>query len=403
MKMIRFAVWGIGVRGKNVIRDLGDKVVCIIEGNEEYYCTNYENIPIVSCDEYIKCYSEYPVIITPFGYENNIKQLLLEKGIWNVFIYYDCQDIIKAFSLKTPIDDFIRNFDKNHKVMIYTGEMLGCLLYNYLLEKGLLQNAQVVSDTLFQNNYVKNIKELYGEYYKEIMLNLSDFYFNPKLLRFKNIHQGRRGFIVATGASLRMEDLDKLYTHNEICISMNGIFAAFDSTRWRPSYYMAADLKAVQQWKKEILDEQIEAKFIAVWAAPELMLDDREKREDIYEWYAFKERMGEEKLYFSKDFARGTSTGWTVTYSAIQLAAYMGFSEIYLLGTDCNYKKGSQNNHFLKEKEKDMMDHNELGMILSYQVAKEYADVHDIKIYNATRGGMLEVFERVDFDRLFEN
>lgn len=34
--------------------------------------------------------------------------------------------------------------------------------------------------------------------------------------------------------------------------------------------------------------------------------------------------------------------------------------------------------------------------------AKRYADTHDIKIYNETRGGMLEVFERVDFDTLFK-
>ena len=39
--------------------------------------------------------------------------------------------------------------------------------------------------------------------------------------------------------------------------------------------------------------------------------------------------------------------------------------------------------------------------LLAYQAAREYADRHGIKIYNATRGGKLEVFERVDFDSLF--
>ena len=38
----------------------------------------------------------------------------------------------------------------------------------------------------------------------------------------------------------------------------------------------------------------------------------------------------------------------------------------------------------------------------AYQKAKQYAETHGIKIYNATRGGKLEVFERVDFDSLFE-
>ena len=40
--------------------------------------------------------------------------------------------------------------------------------------------------------------------------------------------------------------------------------------------------------------------------------------------------------------------------------------------------------------------------LAGYQKAKQYADAHGIKIYNATRGGKLEVFPRVDFDSLFE-
>ena len=38
---------------------------------------------------------------------------------------------------------------------------------------------------------------------------------------------------------------------------------------------------------------------------------------------------------------------------------------------------------------------------LSYQAAKQYAQTHGIKIKNATRGGKLNVFQRVDFDSLF--
>jgi len=40
-------------------------------------------------------------------------------------------------------------------------------------------------------------------------------------------------------------------------------------------------------------------------------------------------------------------------------------------------------------------------MIAGYQAARDYADNNGLKIYNATRGGKLEVFERVDFGSLF--
>ena len=39
-------------------------------------------------------------------------------------------------------------------------------------------------------------------------------------------------------------------------------------------------------------------------------------------------------------------------------------------------------------------------MLAGYKAAKEYADTHDIKIYNSTRGGMLELFERMPLERI---
>ena len=80
----------------------------------------------------------------------------------------------------------------------------------------------------------------------------------------------------------------------------------------------------------------------------------------------------------------------------------MGFKEIYLLGVDCNYLKGSNQNYFFKDKVIDNKDHNVYSMILDYQAVQKYAEKNNIKIFNATRGGALEVFPRVDFDSLFE-
>ena len=87
----------------------------------------------------------------------------------------------------------------------------------------------------------------------------------------------------------------------------------------------------------------------------------------------------------------------------IQLAVYLGFAEIYLLGTDFtgvnNY--GSKYGHFYDEKDLDSVCYTD-QVKLGYEKAKQYADCHGIKIFNATRGGNLEIFERVDFDSLFQ-
>ena len=98
----------------------------------------------------------------------------------------------------------------------------------------------------------------------------------------------------------------------------------------------------------------------------------------------------------------------TVTYSAIQLAAYMGFKAIYLIGCDCNY---SADNTVKKESYPDprMFDEKATGMppnisyqFMAYEVGRQECEKKGITIYNATRGGMLEVFERVSLDEVLK-
>ncbi|MEH7386550.1 hypothetical protein V7147_14245, partial [Bacillus sp. JJ1521] len=106
------------------------------------------------------------------------------------------------------------------------------------------------------------------------------------------------------------------------------------------------------------------------------------------------------KTKFSGDAFAGVYDGYSITYSLIQIAVYMGFKEIYLLGVDCNYPK-NMNHHF---KEYGHVDPTFLSardkMISAFNEARKYANRNNIKIYNATRGGMLEVFERVDLDEV---
>ena len=84
----------------------------------------------------------------------------------------------------------------------------------------------------------------------------------------------------------------------------------------------------------------------------------------------------------------------------IEIAVYMGFKEIYLLGCDCSYPKGSKS-HVVESGFVDKnAASNPIRMRVGYKCAKDYADSHGIKIYNATRGGELETFERVDLDEI---
>jgi hypothetical protein len=111
--------------------------------------------------------------------------------------------------------------------------------------------------------------------------------------------------------------------------------------------------------------------------------------------------------------------GFTITYLMMQWAAYMGFSELFLLGVDHNFKLTRNyfeqfvpsqivpdemaNDHFSTNyfKKDELVGFADMqSSEQAYKKAEQYSRERGFRIYNATRGGNLEVFERIDFDEL---
>ena len=218
-----------------------------------------------------------------------------------------------------------------------------------------------------------------------------------KLKILKDKHKGERCFIVATGPSLLIEDLDKL--RNEITFSMNSIFLSFDETDWRPNYYGIQFPDFYNKYKSYIDRLDVDVKLVGDVISKQVKLSDDFY---LYPLHMLNHNWSHKKYHskFSDNAFDVVYSGYTITYSLIQLAVYMGFKEIYLIGVDCNYSS-NKNNHF---KDYGIVDPAVSAasekMICAYKEAKKYADKNHIKIYNATRGGMLEVFERVELDTL---
>lgn len=221
-----------------------------------------------------------------------------------------------------------------------------------------------------------------------------------KLLNYKDIHNGERCFIIATGPSLTMQDLENL--KNEKTISMNSICKLYEETDWRPTYYAIQD-NFVFNNMQDILRQHKEVPvFISdnIWK--------RFKREK--EWIEFPTDtmyhsydILKQKYYarFSDDAYDIVYDGYSIAYSCIELAVYMGFKEIYLLGADCTYL--GEKEHFVDSGVEDRSrKYATPKLIVGYEKVKEYADSHGIKVFNATRGGVLEVFPRVDLDAVLK-
>lgn len=232
----------------------------------------------------------------------------------------------------------------------------------------------------------------------------------PNIEKYKNIHVGKRCFIVATGPSLTIDDLETLHKNNEICISVNKIYRCYDRTSWRADYVGVTDPVVVK--------DVIRDKECGMETPLRLFIGDNNihfclnKRTQGCEYFHLNcEDFEPNRPNFSSDMAEGAYRGCTVTYDfAIQMAAYMGFTKIYLVGVDHNFvgEASDSKNHFIhdyfttsEKKERHFEEPHWDGATMAYQAAEQYSREHGFRIYNATRGGKLEVFERVDFDSLF--
>ncbi|NWG90948.1 MAG: hypothetical protein HXY21_00360 [Parvularculaceae bacterium] len=127
---------------------------------------------------------------------------------------------------------------------------------------------------------------------------------------------------------------------------------------------------------------------------------------------------------FSYDIDANVVQPYTVAITMLQIAAYMGFREIVLIGCDTNYavprtvkrlkekqgpgvalvsRRDDDPNHFDPRyfgRNRKWHDPQPEKMIAHYAYAKQALDVIGVVVYNATVGGKLEVFPRREFGEL---
>lgn len=410
---MRYIIWGCGVRGKSVewlFRD--ETIVAFVDTAVFEEQHQYQNIPIWSPEQFLENYFNENVIITPKNHETEISNWLIENNIYNFSIWEKEQWSVIAFEKQVSKNKLLKLINATN-IVIYGYPLLKRKVLKWANLNNIVINeiSEINCETVRNVNKIILTSDITIEedlILKEMKCEKLDFFHmaeNVSLVDFgnyndlRNAYEGKRGFIVATGPSLRIEDLDKLLLYNELCISVNRIYKVFDKTKWRPEFYGIGDILGYMEMEEDILKADIKNKYImdAMWDQKK-----HTKEEGYYKWHLIAGNTME-KPRFSSDLLSGFFCGKTVTYDfALQFAVYLGIKEIYLLGVDCNYIKGSTNNYCVESDKPDMFNHEEDKMILAYMSAKEYADSHGIKIYNATRGGKLEVFERVDFDSLFD-
>ena len=210
-----------------------------------------------------------------------------------------------------------------------------------------------------------------------------------------NRHKGERCFILATGPSLNYSNLSLLKGEN--LFGMNILYKKIANLQSMPEYWGVLDsrifianideltklnttfflggsagryyLKNIRHLKEKFINEPIVLK----------------PSKDMCVWN-----------YFSRDITKGIAGAGSVTIDVcLQVAYYLGFKEVYLIGVDADFS----GKHFDNSKPAFMHpDMDKQKRFNAYEICKEIYEKDGRKIYNATIGGKLEVFERVKLE-----
>jgi hypothetical protein len=261
----------------------------------------------------------------------------------------------------------------------------------------------------------KLLKEIY-KYVKIVLIYIVNIFSsynipitknNYKIFKLKNKYIGKRCFIIGNGPSLKPEDLERL--KGEIAFASNKIYKIFSKTTWRPTFYMVVDSIVLEENVKDINLVQAETKLTL--KCYKSLFD-----ADIY----FNNNLNKEKRgTFSTNIMESLYSSGSVSYHLLQIAYYMGFSEIYLVGHDYNFKGAISKTKDLSHlKNEDNSQHYFIEDYIRADEKKPGQAPEEIyygmekarliyegagrKIFNATRITYLDVFESKDFDELFE-
>ena len=227
-----------------------------------------------------------------------------------------------------------------------------------------------------------------------------------RLAALKDIHKGKRAFIIGNGPSLKQTDLSKL--KNEITFGMNRIYLAFPELGFTTKYICVTNDLVIEQFVNDFLALQV-PQFIA-WRSRrhyESQTSINQLPTFVYTSYTGPK--------FSPDVRGRVWEGATVTNLALQLAFHMGIEKAILIGVDHNFaSKGDANktvvsegddpNHFMPNYfgkgvkwQLPDLDTSEVGYIM----AREFFHKAGREVVDATIGGKLTIFPKVDYNSLF--
>ncbi len=222
-----------------------------------------------------------------------------------------------------------------------------------------------------------------------------------RLNRYRDIHRGEQCFVLANGPSLARMDLRPL--RDRFTLSMNRAYLLYNQWGFMPSYYVCINELVIEQFAGDI----------AALPMPRFI---NFNRRNCFPMLEHDERLACLRVglgvndRFEGDLSKPITSGGTVTFTCLQLAYFMGFKEVVLVGLDHSFvEKGTPNKTETRMSDRDDShchpDYFPKGIRwqlpdlhrseLAYAVAREAFERDGRRIVDATIDGKCTVFPKI--------
>lgn len=224
----------------------------------------------------------------------------------------------------------------------------------------------------------------------------------PRLEHFRDLHAGEKCFIIGNGPSLNRMDLSLL--DDVVCFGLNKIYLIFERSGLKIDYHAVVNPLVIEQARHEI--ERLDCpKFVSYWGS---------RANPVRGPHAYT-LLTDGEFCFQGDVSKPIHEGHTVTFVALQLAFFMGFTEVFLIGVDHNFQAsgkpnekqhmaGADPNHFDPDYFRGQQWHlpDLEASELAYRMASFHYRRHGRAIYDATVDGKLDVFPKLSYEQALE-
>lgn len=236
-------------------------------------------------------------------------------------------------------------------------------------------------------------------------------------VELRDLHKGQRCFVLCNGPSVKRQDIGGL--SNERVFSVSNGYHHPDYSAISPAYHFVPQLTYGRltpddavTWFRE-MDSKLGRAILFLNYTERALVEKAELfREREVRYVTFSGLFSDYDPLAIPDISGRIPGVQSVAIMCMMAAMYMGFRQIYLLGTDHDSFRTGEYTYFFEPtvlKGKDPSTdadgklvggwHDELSALAAlwgqYRIIKRMAEHHGIQIFNATAGGELDEFPRV--------